>query len=175
MKSKSSLTRYSKPNQKQKDAAAKRKAQAKANIERDIGEPWKNYKTGRPTEWTDEMLHDEAVYLEWWADQPDSIVIGEGYTNRGYTNVRAREFAVRSLEFRMAREYALYRVGQRREKMGLTGDVDTGIVRYTMGLYDSDLDAWLDKKAQLAKAPPQTQEAITPIINVIHYAPPAES
>ena len=112
-------------------------------------------KNGRPIEWTEELIEQEATLLLEYANDPNSIVIGKHYGSRGYSYHDAIEWAEKNAIFRQAKVIATQMIASRREELGLKGVIDAGIVKATLATYDlehrkalTDMKTVLQLKAQ---------------------------
>jgi len=101
----------------------------------------KGHHCGRPVEWTDEKITEEAAYLLEWSQDSDALVLGECYGSRGYSYEDAIEWAEKHEVFRKSRLLAKSIVGARREKGAIKGKYGENLISKTMALYDPEYKA----------------------------------
>lgn len=102
-----------------------------------------NPNSGRPREWTDELIEAEAYYLLEWAQDPDALVLGECYGSRGYSYEDAMDWSNRFSVFCKCKNMAKAIVGARREKGAIKKKYDSNIVGRSMPQYDPEFKAFL--------------------------------
>jgi len=113
---------------------------------------------GRPEKWTADLIEKEAEQLIEWSKTDDAIILREFPASRGYGPQWLTYLADKSPTFSEALKIARCNVGVRREKMGLRGDVDAGIVKASLATYDDEHRAMLkemkraEKEGDLMKA-----------------------
>jgi hypothetical protein len=105
-------------------------------------------KEGAPKLWTIDLIEQIADELIKWAHKDDSIVMAEFYGSQLISYQRAFEFEEQSQKFAEAKRIAKTLVGARREKGALKGELDSGLVKKSMALYDPEMKQYeLDQKS----------------------------
>jgi hypothetical protein len=93
---------------------------------------------GRPQIWTEKVLDELAKDILKWADLPDSIVIKCWAVDHGIHQDMLPDLKKKSIKFCLAHNIAKDKVGCRREKLALLGELDAGIVKCSMATYDRE-------------------------------------
>jgi hypothetical protein len=111
-------------------------------------EPYPGCETGgRPIIWTDEKIEEEATLLIQYAKNPESLVLGKHYGERGYHSWHAMYWSKRNSVFDDAKKLALTIVGARREELAIKGLIHDAMVRKYAGVYDPEIKQYeLDLK-----------------------------
>lgn len=98
--------------------------------------------------WTIEVIDQIADELVKWAAKDDSLVLAEFYGSQLISYQRALEFEEQSSKFAESKRIAKTLIGARREKGALKGELDSGLVRKSMALYDPEMKQYeLDQKS----------------------------
>lgn len=126
---------------------------------------------GRPIEWNDEKIEIEAEYLLEWVKKDDSLVLGTCYGSRGYSYHDCMEWEVKNEKFRHAKRQAKTIIGARREKGAILNELNSGIVNRTMGLYDCELDQYLEKQRSKEQSNDSAQDICNAINALLNNTP----
>ncbi len=85
---------------------------------------------------TSNFMLQEAMRLKQWAELDDSLRISDYFDGRGYSRKVFYEWINKHQEMEMAHEYAMRRIGARRENGALTRKFAETTVHKTLGRYD---------------------------------------
>ncbi len=85
---------------------------------------------------TSNFMIQEALRLKQWAEEDDSLRISDFFDSRGYSRKMFYEWVHKHHEFEIAHEYAMRRIGARRENGALTRKFAETTVHKTLGHYD---------------------------------------
>lgn len=121
---------------------------------------------GRPLYWNPERLLEEGKAMIEWAQKEDSLVLADFYASRGYDYDDVNEFEKRSPEFSKLKRLAKMIVGARREKGALHGNLDAGLVKKSMALYDPDMKAY-ELELKNADKKEEFKDVIKDLLDVI--------
>ena len=103
-----------------------------------------NPRSGRPREWKDSDIEEEAQIFIEWAQRKDALVWREFASLRGYPHTYLYDWIEKNEAFRYAAEYARTAIGTRRERLHL----DKMVSRYAP-LYDEKLAEYEDNQEKL--------------------------
>ena len=95
---------------------------------------------GRPTEWTEERIEQEAKDLIKWSEQTDVLVLEEFglYREPPYIRAVMYKLAEKNDNFRNALLIAKERIRSRRESGATLGKYNASCMQFTHGFYDRD-------------------------------------
>lgn len=85
---------------------------------------------------TESFILRQAIKLKEWADQEDSLRICDFFTTQGYRRRDFYDFITKSKEMEHAHEYAITRIGSRREHGAATRKYSDSTIHRTLGHYD---------------------------------------
>lgn len=85
---------------------------------------------------TQSFILRQAIKLKEWADQEDSLRICDFFTAQGYRRRDFYDFITKCQEMEYAHEYALTRIGSRREHGAVTRKFSDATIHRTLGHYD---------------------------------------
>lgn len=110
-------------------------------------------KMGRPERYTEKYINELIEDLNKWSDREDALIFRQwaAYKNIPYTTLA--ELSDRFDNFSESLKIAKMKIGCRRELKGLRGELDSGIISKTMGIYDPEYCAHImETKVSNAKA-----------------------
>lgn len=97
---------------------------------------------------TKRFIELEADRLVQWADQEDSLMIQDFWLRAGYSDYSFYNWVDKFPEFKHAHEYAMARLGSRRELGAMTRKFDPSTIHRTLGAYNK---IWKQETVALAK------------------------
>lgn len=112
------------------------------------------------------FIESECVKLKQWADQEDSINLYDYTDHQGYNPETFYDWCKKFPQLREAHQYALRRIGSRREYGAMTRKFTEGTIHRTLGYYN---DIWRQETVHLAKLKEDAAQNETKVVVIERF------
>jgi hypothetical protein len=136
-------------------------------------EEWFNIHTMKYHPATKRFIEQEAQKLKDWAILDDSLRLSDFYDGRGYNPETFYAWSHRFPEMKAAHDFALRRIGSRRENGALNRSFDSSTVHKTLGHYDYVFQQQMDRVHEI-KARITAQESESKVVIIERFPSQSE-
>lgn len=115
---------------------------------------------------TVKFVESQCIKLKEWADQEDSLNLYDFIDNQGYNPATFYKWCDKFPQLHETHQYAIRRLGSRREMGALTRKFDASTVHRTLGYYHY---IWRQETAALAKLKEESSQNETKVVVIERY------